>query len=570
MKPRLLLMLIAFALQGCSGDATGPSPTAPTILSIGPNRAPPNSGPLFLIVNGKNFRDSSLVQWNGASRQTSFVDSTRLVAFISDQDVVTPATVEIRVVNPNGERSNPVTFVIAQNAVAFGADSVVPPCRGDASAGALVAVYFNEAVDPASLSDTALQVLDGGTPVAGTVTYDPATKSLRFSTPLPALRSYTARVSDRIWSTSRGSPAVPIVWNFTTARGAIVVLDSSGDFASLALGTDGRPRIAYRWSEFVAFTMTLRLATCSGDCTRRSGWATSTLDDGGGGGKVGLYASLVADGSGGLHVAYQDLGSDAAKYARAAGGNVIVEGGGVGAFTSLAIAPTNRLHHTYYAAGDLRGATCQASCVVQASWQLSSVDTAGNAGAFTSTAVDSSGRVHVTYFENDGGDLRYATCAGPCSPAAWTAGIVDTAGRLGIGSSLLVDSHGVLHVTYEDQTNGTVKYATCAASCEVATNWASAVVASVATPNADVGFYTPSLAVGPGDQLEMAFANLLTGRYEGATCAAACTGAGMWTVFPLSLQGAGNFRLTSLKVDGGGTRHLAWTDADGLLKYMRY
>jgi hypothetical protein len=127
-----------------------------------------------------------------------------------------------------------------------------------------------------------------------------------------------------------------------------------------------------------------------------------------------------------------------------------------------------------------------------------------------------------------------------------------------------------LHVTYEDQTNGAVKYATCATSCELATNWASSVVALVATPNAGVGFYRPSLALGPGDRLEVAFANLLTGHHEGATCAAACTGAGAWIVYPVSLQGPGLFRLTSLAVDGGGTRHLTWTDDFGSLKYLQY
>jgi hypothetical protein len=407
--------------------------------------------------------------------------------------------------------------------------------------------------------------------VAGTITYDAATKSLRFSTPLPAVRSYLVRVSDYLRSTSGGTLPNPVAWNFTTARGAIVMLDSNSDFASLVLGTDGRPRIAYRWSEFVGFTMALRLATCgSGNCTQLNDWTTSTLDAGGTGGKVGLYASLATNGSGGLHVAYQDFGNDAGKYALAGSGTVTVESGGGGAFTSLALGPGDRRHLTYYGGGDLRSATCLSSCLVQANWELSTVDTLGNAGAFSSVAVDTGGRVHVTYFENDSGDLRYATCPAPCSPAVWTVGIVDTAGDVGIGSSLLVDSHGELHLTYADRTNGVVKYAMCSSSCEMATSWASSIVASVAAPNADLGFYRPSLALGPSNRLEVAFANLLTGRYEGATCPAACTGAGAWTVFPVSLQGPGLDRLTSLAVDGGGIRHLTWTDTFGSLKYQQY
>jgi hypothetical protein len=568
LRPAARLALLSLVLQGCGSDATGPSAGSPTIASIGPNRVRPQSGPFSLVVNGGNFRAGSLVQWNGASCQTSFVDSTRLVASIPGADVAVAGTVEIRVLNPDGRRSGPATLIVAANAVAFGADSLVPPCCGDASAGVLVAVYFNEPLDPASVGDSALEVLDGSTPVPGVATYDAATRSLRFSTPLPALRSYTAWVSVRVRSTSGGAPPNRIVWNFTTARGALVVLDPSGDFASLALGFDGRPRIAYRWGESVTFSTSLQLASCGGDCTRRSGWSTALLD--GGGKKVGSYASLAADPGGGLHVAYQDFGADAAKYALVGGGSVIVEGGGVGAFTSLAVGPASRLYLTYYAAGRLRSATCAAACTIQSNWALTTVDSVGNVGSFSSVAVDASARVHVTYFENNSGVLRYATCQGPCVPGGWIVGVVDSAGRVGIGGSLVVDSHGTLHVTYADQTHGTVKYATCPGACDVMSNWTKTVVAAVAPANEDLGFYAASLALGPADRLDVAFANLLTGEYEGATCSAACTGAGAWTVFPISLQGAAYYRLTSLKVDGAGNRHLAWNDATGALKYMQY
>lgn len=565
-----LLAFIICTLQACGGDATGPSTTAPQIVSIGPNRARPNTGEFYLVVRGHHFHDSSVVHWNGSPRQTTFLDSARLVAFIRDQDIAAAGTGEIVVVNPNGERSAPVSFTVADNAIAFGVDSILPPCCGDASAGVTVAVYFNETLDVESLGDGALRVFDDTTPVAGTVTYDAGSKSLRFSTPLPALRRYTVRATDALRSTSGGGLQEPVVWNFTTARGAIVAL-GSGDFASLALGAGGRPRIAYRWMDGVTFAMSLRLATCTADCTQRGGWATQTVD-GGSGGKVGLYASMTANSSGGLHVAYQDFGNDVAKFATIGGGATTVQGSGGAAFTSLAVGPANRLYLTYFdaATGDLRSATCTASCLTAANWTVNTVDTAGNVGAFSSVAVDAGGTVHVTYFENDEGDLRYAMCPGPCTAATWTTSIIDTTGRVGLGSSLVVDGNGGSHVTYYDQTNGTVKYGACTASCEVATNWITSVLTPIAAPNTDVGFYTPSLALGPGAHLEVAFANYVTSRYESATCSTSCTSAGAWTVEPVSLQGPGFGGLTSLKVDAAGLRHLAWTHASGMLQYMQY
>jgi PA14 domain-containing protein/Calx-beta domain-containing protein/IPT/TIG domain-containing protein len=87
----------------------------PTISSLAPSSASA-AGPAFtLTVNGNNFVSSSIVQWNGAPRTTTFVDSTQLKAAIAATDITTAGTAAVTVVSPapGGGTSTPLTFTIS-------------------------------------------------------------------------------------------------------------------------------------------------------------------------------------------------------------------------------------------------------------------------------------------------------------------------------------------------------------------------------------------------------------------------------------------------------------------------
>ncbi len=66
-------------------------------------------------MDGKNFFDSSKVQWNNTTRDTRFVDSTRLEAVIPGTDVAAAgvATVTVSTPGPGGGESNKKTFGFA-------------------------------------------------------------------------------------------------------------------------------------------------------------------------------------------------------------------------------------------------------------------------------------------------------------------------------------------------------------------------------------------------------------------------------------------------------------------------
>ena len=84
----------------------------PTVTSISPSSAVAGGAAFTLTVNGTNFTSTSVVQWNGSNRTTTFVDSTRLTAAILAPDIAQPGTAMVRV-STGTANSNPMNFTIA-------------------------------------------------------------------------------------------------------------------------------------------------------------------------------------------------------------------------------------------------------------------------------------------------------------------------------------------------------------------------------------------------------------------------------------------------------------------------
>jgi predicted outer membrane repeat protein len=87
----------------------------PTLLSLAPASAQAGSATLTLAVNGANFMPGAKLHWNGATRSTSFVNSTQLTAQIAAADLAAAGTVDITVVNPppGGGVSNLLKFTLS-------------------------------------------------------------------------------------------------------------------------------------------------------------------------------------------------------------------------------------------------------------------------------------------------------------------------------------------------------------------------------------------------------------------------------------------------------------------------
>ncbi|HTW96221.1 MAG TPA: GC-type dockerin domain-anchored protein [Candidatus Methylomirabilis sp.] len=86
----------------------------PTTTSISPTSKTVGDAQFTLTVNGTNFVSTSVVDWNGSARATTFVSSTSLTAIIPTTDLATSTTASVTVFNPapGGGTSNAQNFIV--------------------------------------------------------------------------------------------------------------------------------------------------------------------------------------------------------------------------------------------------------------------------------------------------------------------------------------------------------------------------------------------------------------------------------------------------------------------------
>lgn len=99
------------ASNTASFQVTNPVPSIATLL---PATAVAGSNAFLMTVSGTSLTPTSVVRWNGASRPTTFIDSTTVTATIPATDLVNPGSAEVTVLNPapGGGTSNVLTFTV--------------------------------------------------------------------------------------------------------------------------------------------------------------------------------------------------------------------------------------------------------------------------------------------------------------------------------------------------------------------------------------------------------------------------------------------------------------------------
>jgi trimeric autotransporter adhesin len=129
----LVAMMTALCFAGCGGGggssppppapvppppAPAPPPPAPTIASLTPAGATAAGSNFVLTVTGTGFVATSVINWNGSARTTTFVNSTNLQAPIPASDIATAGSSAITVVNAaaDGGTSSATTFAITNPA----------------------------------------------------------------------------------------------------------------------------------------------------------------------------------------------------------------------------------------------------------------------------------------------------------------------------------------------------------------------------------------------------------------------------------------------------------------------
>ena len=205
---------------------------------------------------------------------------------------------------------------------------------------------------------------------------------------------------------------------------------SGGRFTSIAIGAQGDPVISYHSDS----GDDLRLATCdisasaNGNCDQTDDWSTVTVDSTG---SVGDYTSIAVDPNGDLFVSYQDLTNTALKFA----------------------------------ACDV-SASANGNCDQTDDWSTVTVDSDGSVGVYSSIAVATSGDPMISHHDATNTALKFATCDLSASTNAncdqtgdWGGETVDSTGWVGRLSSVAVNAGGNPVITYADDTNGDLRFA---------------------------------------------------------------------------------------------------------------
>ena len=238
----------------------------------------------------------------------------------------------------------------------------------------------------------------------------------------------------------------------------------------------------------------------------------------------------------------------------------------MGIDTSIAIDSNDAVHISYFDSTnrDLEYATCSSGCTTASNWITTSVETTGVVGYYTSIAIDSTDAVHISYFDSTNRDLEYATCSSGCTTASnWITTSVETTGVVGYYTSIAIDSTDAVHISYFDNTNDDLKYATCSSGCTTASNWDDVSV----DITGHVGRYT-SISIDSNDNAHISYYDTTNSDLKYATCSSGCTTASNWDKVSVDTSGSVGY-YTSIAIDSIDTIHISYFDnTNDDLKYV--
>ena len=149
------------------------------------------------------------------------------------------------------------------------------------------------------------------------------------------------------------------------------------------------------------------------------------------------------------------------------------------------------------------------------------------------------GKVHISYYDDYNGDLKYATNG----TESWVTTTVDS-GDVGLYTSIAVDTSGKAHISYFDDYNGDLKYVTNASD-----SWVKKTVDS----SGYVGWYT-AIALDTQGKVHISYSNYHNGDLKYATNAS-----GSWVTTTVDRSGDVGW-YTSIALDTSDKAHISYFD----------
>ncbi len=148
----------------------------PTITLMAPSSAIAGGAAFTVAISGTKFEASSVVNWNGSPRTTTFVSATSLQANITAGDIAAIGTAKVTVVNPiaDGGSSSPSSFFVGTSGGSNFAFTIVNQRAQDIVYDPVSNLFYLAVSDLASTNPTTICVLD------------PTTFTITSTIPLPA------------------------------------------------------------------------------------------------------------------------------------------------------------------------------------------------------------------------------------------------------------------------------------------------------------------------------------------------------------------------------------------------
>lgn len=110
----LLLAILFFGCGGYKSPTQAPAQAAivPVVTAIMSNSAIAGAPGFTLTVNGSNFNNNAVVNWNSAQQPTTHVTTNQLTVAVPAANIATAGMVSVTVTNP-GSSTQAVRMVVA-------------------------------------------------------------------------------------------------------------------------------------------------------------------------------------------------------------------------------------------------------------------------------------------------------------------------------------------------------------------------------------------------------------------------------------------------------------------------
>lgn len=239
-------------------------------------------------------------------------------------------------------------------------------------------------------------------------------------------------------------------------------IGKADQWSSLALDSANNPHVAYRvWEDQNGWKIKYSTETEGSD----SSWSEEMIYEN----RSGSNVEIVLDSEDIPHILY--MWNSASSWSDASVDLAIKEGGNwnstevtgsyghVGGYLKAFIDSSDNIHLSYW---NYTIANLSYNMYNGNSWSTEyNIDVTNSSNATFgghmpgSIAVDNQGVVHISYRNYQNGSLKYATNNG----GSWSTTTLSDSGNAGLGISMAIDDDGVVHISYIDKANGgTAKY----------------------------------------------------------------------------------------------------------------